>query len=129
MSQSAAQSIPHPLADGGQPRFFATASLVIGIAAWCTEILAPVICFGVIGMPVKDLQAAGSDAMSDSQWGVFLVVITLALAGFLAIVGVVLGLLGATLAERSRRRAIVGICLNGLAWIAVAIFFLSSFGG
>lgn len=129
MQQSAAEPISFASRNGGQSHFFATVSLVIGISAWAIAVLVPVVCFGPLGMRFRDVEAAGSDTMSGSQWGVFLVVLSLALAGFLAIVGVVLGLLGASLASGRRRRAIVGIVLNAIAWIAVATFFLASFGG
>ncbi len=101
----------------------------MGIAVWITEILVPVICFGLLGMRFQDMEAAGSDTMSSSQWGAFLMVVALAFAGFLAIVGVVLGLLGASFATSGRRRAMIGICLNATGWVVVAIFFVASFGG
>jgi len=109
--------------------FFASASLLLASLAWIAGILAPVICFGPLGMSVEHIGAAGRDHMSEDQWGVFVVVIVLAACGFLAIVGVVLGLLGASLASRSRARAVLGIVLNAIAWVGVATFFLAAYGG
>ncbi|HJN80449.1 MAG: hypothetical protein QF781_01885 [Phycisphaerales bacterium] len=129
MQQSASESILLASVSGDQSRFFGTVSLIMGIAVWATEIFVPVICFGPLGMRFQDVEAAGSDTMSSSQWTAFLMVVALAFAGFLAIVGVVLGLLGASLATSGRRRAVIGICLNVAGWIVVAIFFLASFGG
>lgn len=127
------QSAPHPSSpiqvQEGQSHFFATISVVIGTVVWATEIALPLICFGLGGVRWSALETVGTDAMEPTHLGVFLVVVALAFAGFLAIVGVVLGLLGASLGSGSRRRAIVGIGLNAAGWIAVAIFFLASFGG
>jgi hypothetical protein len=103
--------------------------MVIGIVVWGAEIVLPLICFGLGDVRWTALEAVGTDAMQPTHGGVFLVVVALAFAGFLAIVGVVLGLLGASLGSGSRRRAIVGIGLNAAGWIAVVIFFLASFGG
>ncbi|MDP6987369.1 MAG: hypothetical protein QGG74_04925 [Phycisphaerales bacterium] len=129
MSQSVSEPTLLATGDGGQSRFFGTVSLVMGVVVWGTEILVPLVCFGLLGMRLQDVEAAGSDTMSDPQWVAFLVVLVLACAGFLAIVGVVLGLLGASLAERGCGRAITGVVLNAIGWVAVAIFFLASFGG
>jgi hypothetical protein len=127
------QSVSHPSlsipVQEGQSHFFATVSLVIGLLVWATEIFVPLICFGFGGVRWTDVEVVGTDAMQAAHTGVFLVILALASAGFLGIVGVVIGLLGATLGSRSRWQAIVGIGLNATGWIAAAIFFLASFGG
>ncbi|MDP7069983.1 MAG: hypothetical protein QF561_01385 [Phycisphaerales bacterium] len=108
---------------------FASASLVLASLAWLAGILVPVICFGPLGMSFDHVETAGQDHMGPAQWRVFLVVVILAACGFLAIIGVVLGLLGASIASRARSRAVVGIILNVIAWIGVATFFLAAYGG
>ncbi len=109
--------------------FFASVSLLVASMVWIAGMFVPVICFGPLGMSVSHLEAAGQDHMTQDQWRVFIVGIVLAACGFLAIVGVVLGLLGASLASRARPRAVLGIVLNAIAWIGVATFFLAAYGG
>lgn len=127
------QSVSHPslsiLAPERQSHSFASVSLVLGVLVWLTEVFVPLICFGFGGVLWSDVKVVGTDAMGPAHEGVFLVVWALAGAGFVAIIGVVLGLLGASLGGGSRRRAIVGIGLNATGWIAAAIFFVASFGG
>jgi uncharacterized membrane protein len=74
-----------------------------------------------------NLLATGGGDQSRFFGTVSLVMLTL--AGLLAIVGVVLGLLGASLARRGCGRARIGIVLNAIGWVVVAVIFLASFGG
>jgi len=115
--------------DPSHSEFFASCSMAIAVGAWIAGLLIPVIALGPMGFSVADLAGAGGDHAMESRQTAMAVVALLALCGFLAIVGVLLGLLGASLATRARRRAVVAVILNAIAWCGVAVFFVASFGG
>ena len=104
------------------------ASLAIGVLVWCVEIFTPIIGFGVLGIPFNDAPHQVMDPSSGVTWGTFVVAVIMALGGFAAIVGFIMGLIGTTTSGQSHESAIIGAMLNGVAWVAVMICFVSQYG-
>ncbi len=115
--------------DSQQSCFFTKASVAAAMIAWMAGLLVPILAASVFGVSLGAIGEAGGDDMSPDQFGAFVVAAVLAFCGFTAIVGVVLGLLGASLASRCRPLAVGAIVINALAWIGVATFFMATYGG
>ena len=103
---------------------FGAISLGMGIVLWLIQIISPLIGFNVLGQNFTGHGVTGSEAMSDSQIGVFIIMIIMGAAGLASIVGFILGVIGLTASERGRRRAAIGAGLNACCWVVTAVFFV-----
>lgn len=103
-------------------------SLAIGVIVWVVEILTPVIGYGVLGVTWNDSPHAVFQGVSGATWGTFTIAVIMALGGFLAIIGYVIGLIGTTTSKHSHESAVMGTVLNGVAWVAVLITFIAQYG-
>ena len=99
-------------------------SLVMGIMLWLIQIISPIVGFTMLGQKFSGHGVTGSGAMSDSQVGVFIIMIIMGIAGLASIFGFILGIIGLTTSSRGRRRATIGVGLNASCWVATAIFFV-----
>lgn len=104
------------------------ASLMIGVLVWCVELFTPIVGFVVLKIPFDDAPHRFMDPSSEVTWGTFGVAVIMALGGFAAIIGFIMGLIGTTTSDESHGAAIIGAVLNGVAWVAVMIFFVSQYG-
>ena len=103
---------------------FGTISLGMGIVLWLIQIISPIIASSVLGQKFTGHGVTGSEAMSDSQVGVFMIMIIMGVAGLVSILGFILGIIALTTSAQGHRRATVGVGLNALCWVATAIFFV-----
>lgn len=104
------------------------ASLAIGVIVWFVEIFTPIVGFGLLGVPWNAAPHQVMDPAADVTWGTFIIAIIMAAGGLVAIIGFVVGLIGTTTSGDRHGVAVTGAVLNGVAWVAVMIAFVSQYG-
>ncbi|MCH2151997.1 MAG: hypothetical protein MK089_01490 [Phycisphaerales bacterium] len=103
---------------------FGAISLGMGIVLWLIQIISPIVGLNVLGQNFTGHGVTGSEAMSDSQVGAFIIMIIIGAAGLASIFGFILGLIGLTTSAKGCRMATIGAALNGICWVATAVFFV-----